>query len=106
MVEVGVLVSGLRMELTVWVEDVGTPTAEVIKAEMKGVGEVEGKVVSVGVGIENGEVDGKVVSVGIEVESVIDGGVGIEVESVIGGRGGSKNWTSPRKSQVIFGLVS
>ncbi len=75
---VGVLVSGMRIELRVWVEDVGTPTTEVVKAEMKGVGEVEGKVAS----------------------------VGIEVESVIGGGGGSKNWTSPRKSQVIFGLVS
>ncbi len=78
MVVVGVLVSGLRMELTVWVEDVGTLTIEVVKAEMKRVGEVEGKVVS----------------------------VGIEVESVIGGGGGSKNWTSPRKSQVVFGLFS
>ncbi len=78
MVEVGVLVSGMRIELRVWVEDVGTPTTEVVKAEMKGVGEVDGKVVSVGIG----------------------------VESVIGGGGGSKNWTSPRKSQVIFGLVS
>ncbi len=86
--------SGLRMELTVWVEDVGTPTAEVVKAEMKGVGEVEGKVVSVGVGIETGEVDGKIVS------------MGLGVKSVIGGGGGSKNLTSPRKSQVIFGLVS
>ncbi len=70
--------SGMRIELRVWVEDVGTPTIEVVKAGMKGVGEVEGKVVS----------------------------VGIEVESVIGGGGGSNNWTSPRKSQVIFGLVS
>ncbi len=94
MVKAGVLVSGLRMELRVWVEDVGTPTVEVVKAEMKGVGEVEGKVVSAGVGIETGEVDGKIVS------------VGLGVKSVIGGGGGSKNSTSPRKSQVIFGLVS
>ncbi len=77
-VEVGVLVSGMRIELRVWVEDVGTPTNEVVKVEKKKVGEVEGKAVSVGLG----------------------------VKSVIVGGGGSKNWTSPRKSQVIFGLVS
>ncbi len=72
----------------------GLVTVGGLETEVDGTGKEDSKAVSVGVGIETGEVEGKVVS------------VGIGIESVIGGGGGSKNRTSPRKSQVIFGLVS